>query len=137
MRHRDDPRPMKIRTAAILGIVTGGVLVSAWTKPSMGFKEDYPDGGAPSRSSAHGDLTKALAYCAGFTASEAGTIADADEATDLETYDAVTFHFTKRTGPNEQYFHFPGVGNTLGEITSWTSGVGNLTLAGGSCFSCC
>jgi hypothetical protein len=119
----------------------GAVLLSP---RSQGYYEDDP---AKTKSSAHYDLTLALARCAGYTNPFSNAMANACEATDTGDYGTggggteATFMFTSRTGPNKHYFHFPQEGNKIAEIKNWGNGPGSLTITiGGSlttCTNCC
>ncbi len=94
------------------------------------YGEDIQD---ENRSTAHYDLTRAFARCAGFTADEATAIAEADQAADSLTFGSTTINFAERAGPNSSAFHFPEEGGGVdadgnGWVRTWALGEGTLEL---------
>jgi hypothetical protein len=114
-------------------IVCVALFALAWPSDGRGYQEDYSS--PTSRSSAHYDLTLALARCAGFVKADATTIADADNGTDVPPQYTFTTRLAKAS---VEYFHFPQDNKTLGAIEAWADGKpgASLTLtADGS--TCC
>jgi hypothetical protein len=123
----------------VYGLSLAAVL--AWHPRGQAYYEDDP---AKTKSSAHWDLTLAMATCAGYGTDEATSIANADEATDVTDYGTgsteAQFKFTSRSGNNMHYFHYPKT--SLSAITGWGSGTGSLFIDQGSgtstsCTHCC
>ena len=114
-------------------------MIAAAAPPAWGFGEDIV---TDDHSTAHYDMALAFARCAGFSADEARTIAEADQVTDTLAYGATAFEFTSRTGPDNSYFHFPeenggvdGAGD--GPLHSWASGTSTLTDLTGTPLDVC
>jgi hypothetical protein len=127
------PRVTRRHAACALALVASSEAIA------LAYGEDFqPD----SHSTAHYDVTRAMARCAGFAAADATTIAEANQVTDTLAYGATAFGFTDRAGPLKQYFHFPEPGGTLdangdGALRSWASGMTTLTDADGTTLSIC
>lgn len=106
------------------------LLALACSRTTWAYGEDIQD---DNRSTAHYDITRALARCAGFSAEDATAIAEADQAADSLTYGATTIHFAERTGENSESFHFPEASGAVdadgnGPVRTWALGQGTLAI---------
>lgn len=120
-------------------VVTSLAVIAATTAPAWGFGEDIT---TDDHSTAHYDMTLAFARCAGFSADEARTIAEADQVTDTLAYGSTAFAFTDRAGPDKSYFHFPEDNGGVdaagdGPLRTWASGASTLTDLTGATLGIC
>jgi hypothetical protein len=105
---------------------------------AWGYGEDFP---GDDHSTAHYDVTLALARCAGLTAADSKAIAEANQVTDTLAFGATAFTFTDRAGPQKMNFHFPEPGGTLdgsgdGSLKTWAYGTSTLTDGAGTLSIC-
>src|SRR5262245_25355933 len=128
------PRPQLVSNPATLVLVVAAVVPAlAWAYG----EDDTTD----VHSTAHYDIVLAIARCAGFSAADATTIAEADQVTDTLAYGATAFEFTARDGVYKSYFHFPEAGGSVdasgaGPLRRWSAGIGTLTDAAGTLAVC-
>ena len=114
-------------------------MIAAATAPAWGYGEDITD---DDHSTAHFDMALAFARCAGFSAADARTIAEADQVTDTLAYGSTAFAFTDRQGPDKSYFHFPEENGGVdasgdGPLHSWANGTSTLTDLTGAPLGVC
>jgi hypothetical protein len=115
-------------------------LVAAALAPALAWAYGEDDS-TDDHSTAHYDIVLAIARCAGFSAADATTIAEADQVTDTLSYGATVFNFTARDGLYRSYFHFPEAGGSVdasgaGPLRSWAAGIGTLTDSSGTLGAC-
>src|SRR5262245_3825946 len=116
-----------VPAAVVLASALAAIVVAP--APTWAYGEDDS---ADDHRTAHYDLVLAIARCAGFSAADATTIAEADQVTDTLAYGATAFEFTARDGTYKAYFHFPEAGGSVdatgaGPLRRWSAGVGTLT----------
>src|SRR5262245_53331962 len=111
---------------AIVSLSLSPTRVWAWSE----------DDSSDDHSTAHYDLVRAVARCAGYSGDDATTIAEASAVTDILAYGDTAFRFASRTGAYKSYFHFPEAGGSVdasgaGPLRRWAAGIDTLTDAAG------